>query len=239
MYRNYKTMAIFLLFCIISLTLYPLFYAQAAAFSYTPIKPFGGKIIKIQACQVPPGLIITVGAPVGGKYFFNFATTQLHAFGIIKPNVWVLGAAAPTPIYCSKGSDKNLPGFDIPGLASSGGLSLTGDMDAFGNITGATISGPLGDLNITGSLGESLGSVAPNIVGNSSSVLGPIGAIGSFASGDFFGGGLTIISMFDPTGITAVITLILKLFELMGINFTKKPPSLGFAYPILHIGTSH
>ncbi|KKT63516.1 MAG: hypothetical protein UW81_C0007G0010 [Candidatus Giovannonibacteria bacterium GW2011_GWC2_44_9] len=211
-------------------------------------KPFGGKITKIQACMTPPGFILHIGPPMGGEYFLNPATSKIHAFGVIQPGVWTLGNAAPVPINCSKGNPAGIGGFSMGGLlgnAVSNGLLQVNPIE-FVNIAGAgtniatnvikgvEIVGPAGGLIVTGVLGETFSGLSGALSGLSGFLPG-IGIISSLASGDFFGSALTLASLFDPTGITAIASLI---FNLLGINFGKKPPSLGSAYPIIHIGTS-
>lgn len=245
--RVKKLGATFLAAITLLLPFYPVLAAQVIPEIQPLNKPFGGKITKIQACLTPPGFILTIGPPVGGKYFLNPATSKIHAHGVIQPGIWTLGNAAPTPINCDKGNPSGIGGFSIGGLlgsAVSSGLLKVNPIE-FVNIAGAgtgiatnvvkgvEIVGPAGGLVVTGALGEALSGLSGAISGLGNFLPG-IGIISSLASGDFFGSALTLASLFDPTGITAVASFI---FNILGINFGKKPPSLGQAYPIIHIGT--
>lgn len=57
--------------------------------------PFGGQIRDIGACAVPPGLFLTIGPPLGGKFIYIPGTTSLFLFGVIRPGAWTLGMAGP------------------------------------------------------------------------------------------------------------------------------------------------
>lgn len=204
------------------------------------VKPFGGKITKIQACQTPPGFILHIGPPVGGKYFLNPATSKIQAYGVIRPGVWTLGSAALIPINCSKGNTAGIGGFSVGGLLDSAigsGLfavrPVTLEMIEPGlgsQIMGAQLVGPGGSTFIGGDFGVELTGLSQGLGG----VLSGLGVASSLMGGDFFGAGLTLASLFDPTGATTIAPLV---FNLLGINFGKKPPSLGLAYPIIRIGT--
>lgn len=232
-----------LLFFITFSLFYPFLEAKAATKVYEYTRGFGGKITKIQACSVPPGFVIHVGPPTPGKFFLNPATSSIHPYGVIMPGVWVLGNAAPTPMTCSEGNPKGIGGFGaLGGLAGSTGslFSASTRLNEFDEISGITISGPLGGLRLEGQLGETLGGISNSLggisdsIGNITSSLGNIGSafsiVGSLMSGDFVGAALSVITFFDPTGLTSLA----KLF----VSFLDDPPSLGSAYPIIHIGTS-
>lgn len=216
-------------------------FAAAAIPLIQPNVPFGGKITKIQACQSPAGFILHIGPPKGGKYFLNPDTTIINRHGVIEPGVWTLGSASPAPINCNKGNPDSIGGFSIGGLldgAIDGGLLemnvVTMEMiepgSIFGSqIVGVEIVGAEGTLFIGGDLGLELAGLA-----DLGGFLPGIGIISSLIGGDFLGAGLTLLGLFDPTGIIAVTSLV---FNLLDINFGKKPPSLGSAYPIIRIGT--
>src|SRR3989344_784747 len=95
-------------------------------------KPFGGKITKIQACQSPPGLILHIGPPSGGQYFFDPASTILHQYKVVKPGVWTLGLAKPVAKTCV-GNPAGVGGFGVGDLA--GTISITPLSDGYGGIS--------------------------------------------------------------------------------------------------------
>lgn len=228
------------------LSFYPMIAAAAinpADFQIT--KGFGGKITKIQACMSPPGFILHIGPPMGGKYFLNPATSKIKAYGVIQPGVCVLGNALPATINCDKGNPAGIGGFSIGGLlgnAFSGGLVTVNPIyggDVLEPVTGATqiigaeIIGPAGAFQIIGDTGIQLASIAGGLGG----ILPGISIISSLISGDFLGAGLSLAAIFVPV-IGPVIAIASFIFSALGINFGKKPPSLGSAYPIIQIGTT-
>jgi len=242
--QTQRFFAIFLIFAVFLSFFYPFSEAKAAIPLIQPLnKPFGGKITKIQACLTPPGFILHIGPPVGGKFFLNPATTIIHPYGVIQPGVWTLGNAAPVPINCSKGNPSGIGGFSIGGLMeSAGGILQINPIYAAGvfdpaisgaQIIGAQIIGPLGAFQVTGPLAETLLSAA----GGFGNILPGIGIISSLMGGDFFGAGISLVSLFVGGPIGAVVAVASAIFSFLGIGFGKKPPSLGSAYPIIHIGT--
>lgn len=100
-------------------------------------------------------------------------------------------------------------------------------------IIGVEIIGPLGAFQVLGPAGEMLAEIAEGIGG----FLPGLGIISSLFSGDFFGAGISLVGLIvgGPIGLAAVA--INTVFGFLGISFGKKPPSLGSAYPIIHIGT--
>lgn len=239
--RAKKAGAGFLAAITLLLPFYPVLAAQVLPDIQPLNKPFGGKIVKIQACMSPAGFVLTIGAPMGGKFFLNPATSKIHTYGVIKPGVWTLGSASPTPINCDKGNPAGISGFSMGGLlggAIDSGLleitPVTWEMLEPGSIfgsqfAGVELSGLGGSLFIGGEFGIELAGLV-----DAGGILPGIGIISSLISGDFLGAGLTLLALFDPTGITQIASFI---FNLLGINFGKKPPSLGSAYPIIRIGT--
>ena len=120
-------------------------------------KPFGGKITKIQACQSPPGLILHIGPPSGGQYFFDPASTILHQYKVVKPGVWTLGLAQPVAKTCV-GNPAGVGGFGVGDLA--GTISITPLSDGYGGISSVVINGPLGSVEIAGELGQILAGLS-------------------------------------------------------------------------------
>lgn len=240
-----KFFATFLIFAVFLSFFYPFSETKAAISPIQQIKPFGGKITKIQACMSPAGFILTIGPPVGGKYFLDPAKSKIKAYGVIKPQVCVLGNASPAPINCDKGNPDGIGGFSVGGLlggaVSGGGIVdmnvVTMETIEPGNIFGSQIMGielvgPGGALFIGGDLGIQLAGMVEGLGG----ILPGIGIISSLISGNFLGAGLGLAAVFVPV-IGPAIALASFIFSALGITFGKKPPSLGSAYPITEIGT--
>ncbi len=234
-----KILAIFLTAVIAFTPFYPALAAQVLPEIQPLNKPFGGKIIKIQACISPKALLLTIGPPTNAKFLLTSSST-IHAYGNIMPGVWTLGLAEPNAVNC-RGNPAGIGGFSVGGLvgnALSGGFEINpiefvNIVGEGANITttvikGVEIIGPTGGFVVVGTLGEALAGL-----GEALGAL-PIGAIASLIQGNFLGGGLGIIGFFDPTGITQIISLV---FTIMNFIFPKKPPSLGNGYPIIRIGT--
>jgi len=126
-------------------------------------KPFGGKITKIQACQSPPGLILHIGPPSGGQYFFDPASTILHQYKVVKPGVWTLGLAQPVTKTCV-GNPAGVGGFSAGGIAGQGlsSISITPLSDGYGGISGVEISSSFSNtvVDVGGELGQTLAEFA-------------------------------------------------------------------------------
>lgn len=108
------------------LSLQPLLFFMCTVLFLWPIStvfaqgvlPFGGKILKIQACKTPPGLMLTIGPPVAGQYLLS-PLTVVFSYGAFIPGTWVLGNAANTAVACV-GSPASLGGFSVGGLGGGG-----------------------------------------------------------------------------------------------------------------------
>lgn len=221
------------------LSFYPLAAAAAINTANFQInKPFGGKITKIQACQSPKALLLTIGPPTGGKYLLTNSST-IHAHGNITPGTWTLGSADPNAVNC-RGNPSGIGGFSAGGLVSealgSGILSIEpvyGEGIFGTTLIGAEIVDPVGSFIITGPLAETLVSLSESgaLSVISSAISGDIAGAISSVFGDQF---LSYIGFFDPTGIAQIISLAFTVFSFV---FPKKPPSLGNGYPIIRIGT--
>lgn len=193
----------------------------------------------------PPGFILHIGPPVGGKFFLDPATSKIKAYGVIKPGVWTKGTASPKATHCKKGNPSGIGGFSIGGLLGnslSGGLVTVNPIyggDILEPITGATqiigaeIIGPAGAFQIMGDAGIQLANMAEGLGG----ILPGISIISSLISGDFWGAGLSLAAIFIPV-VGPFLSVASFIFNALGITFGKKPPSLGSAYPIIQIGTS-
>lgn len=113
--------------------------------------PFGGKINKIQICVKPPGLLLHIGPPVGGKYLLT-SGSKIYMYAAIRPSNWTLGLSRLQARSC-----RGLPN-------SIGGMSLTSAVSGVMN---------LGKLQSLGSVG--LQSLTPNLA--ISAALGPVGLV--------------------------------------------------------------
>src|SRR3989344_9668967 len=109
--RAKKTGTAFLAATILLLPFYPVLAAQVIPEIQPLNKPFGGKIIKIQACVSPKALLLTIGPPMGGKYLLTDSST-LHAYDTIMPGVWTLGLAEPNAVNC-RGNPAGIAGFAV------------------------------------------------------------------------------------------------------------------------------
>lgn len=159
-----RRLAIFLAGTISFISFYPLAAAAAVNTSNFQInKPFGGKITKIQACQSPPGLILHIGPPSGGQYFFDPAVTKLHQYKVVKPGVWTLGLAQPTAKTCV-GNPNSVGGFGVGDIAGEGlsSISITPLSDGYGGISGVEISSSFSNtvVDVGGELGQQLAEFA-------------------------------------------------------------------------------
>ncbi len=237
--RTKKIGAAFLAATTLLLPFYPALAAQVIPDIQPLNKPFGGKITKIQACVSPKALLLTIGPPAGGKFLLTNSSI-IHAHGNIIPGVWTLGLAESSAVNC-RGNPAGIGGFSVGGLVgnalSGGNLSILlvyGEGILETTLVGVDIVGPLGPMfSITGPLAETLASLSES---------GALSVIGSAISGDIFGAlssafgdsFLSTIGLFDPTGITQIISLAFTVFSFV---FPKKPPSLGNGYSIIRIGT--
>ncbi|OGF59507.1 hypothetical protein A3E35_00085 [Candidatus Giovannonibacteria bacterium RIFCSPHIGHO2_12_FULL_44_22] len=112
-----KVGAVFLMITTLFLPFYTILAAQVIQEIQPLNKPFGGKIIKIQACIIPKALLLTIGPPMGGKYLLTDSST-LHAYDTIMPGVWTLGLAEPNAVNC-RGNPAGIAGFAVNTLIST------------------------------------------------------------------------------------------------------------------------
>lgn len=115
--RAKKIGSAFLTTITLLLPFYPVLAAQVLPDIQPLNKPFGGKIIKIQACISPKALLLTIGPPVGGKYLL-MNSSILHAHSNIMPGVWTLGLAEPNTINC-RGNPAGIAGFAMDTIIST------------------------------------------------------------------------------------------------------------------------
>jgi hypothetical protein len=99
-FKKWASAFLTVLFLIISLA-YPLSSAAqiTAPYSYSGIKPFGGRIISMQPCQSPPGMMLNIGPPRGGQFLLT-DSSQVFNYGVFTPGVWTLGTAEVSSVTC-------------------------------------------------------------------------------------------------------------------------------------------
>ncbi len=110
---NSKKLALILLIAFFSMaTLYPISasaqISSLYSYSYSGIKPFGGRIISMQPCKTPSGMMLTIGGPKGGQFLLT-DSSQVFNYGVFNPGVWTLGNANPSTVTC-KGKSGLLSG---------------------------------------------------------------------------------------------------------------------------------
>ena len=69
------------------------------SYSYSGIKPFGGKIISMQPCKSPAGIMLNIGGPAGGQFLLT-NSSKIFDYGVFAPGVWKLGNASPSTVTC-------------------------------------------------------------------------------------------------------------------------------------------
>ena len=165
-----RRLAIFMASIASLLSFYPLIASAAinpTNFQFN--KPFGGKITKIQACQSPPGLILHIGPPSGGQYFFDPASTILHQYKVVKPGVWTLGLAQPVAKTCV-GNPASVGGFSIGSIAGEAlsSIKVTPLLDDFNGEIGVEISSAFSNtvIEIGGEFGEALAEALTSSLGS-------------------------------------------------------------------------
>lgn len=57
--------------------------------------PFGGRILYVTYCTCSGGILLTVGPPRPGNYYFTVGSMLYSYYQIFKPGPWVLGDAYP------------------------------------------------------------------------------------------------------------------------------------------------
>lgn len=171
---NRKAIASFFTATALLLPFYPALAAQTIPKIQPLNKPFGGKITKIQACQSPAGLILHIGPPSGGQYFFDPAATKLHQYKTVMPGVWTLGLAQPVAKTCV-GNPAGVGGFSAGGIAGTAlsSLNVTPLLDDFGGEIGVTISSSFSNtvVEIGGEFGEALAEALVSGLGSIISVI--------------------------------------------------------------------
>lgn len=57
--------------------------------------PFGGRILNVTYCTCSGGILLTVGPPRPGNYYFTIGSMLYSYYQIYRPGPWVLGDAYP------------------------------------------------------------------------------------------------------------------------------------------------
>lgn len=79
-------------------------------YSYSNIKPFGGRIISMQPCKTPAGIMLTIGEPRGGQFLLT-DSSQVFNYGVFANSVWTLGTADPSTVTCKGKSGSSVGSF--------------------------------------------------------------------------------------------------------------------------------
>ena len=171
-------------------------------------KLLGGRIQKMQICVKPPGLLLHIGPPVGGKYLVT-AGTKIYMYRALLPANWTLGTARPLS-PCLGPPKVSVKGISLASVIP--GLPKNQDIGNLGSFVGG--------LGSSGGIPGPLGGTGPGL-----SVIslagGPIGAVITVVNAADFIAGVAGISGFKIPGFKK-----------------KDLKELGPAYPINIIGTS-
>lgn len=92
-------------------------------YSYPSIKPFGGRIISMQPCKTPAGIMLTIGEPRGGQFLLT-DSSQVFNYGVFANGVWTLGTADPSTVTCKGRSGLFSPGISTAMTAASAAISV-------------------------------------------------------------------------------------------------------------------
>lgn len=88
-------------------------------YSYTGSKLFGGRIISMQPCLTPAGIMLNIGGPRGGQFLLT-DSSQIFNYGVFNPGIWTLGNASPSTVACKGKSGLFSGGFAIKTAVSFG-----------------------------------------------------------------------------------------------------------------------
>lgn len=88
-------------------------------YSYSGIKPFGGRIISMQPCKTPAGIMLNIGGPMGGQFLLT-NNSQMFDYNVFMNSVWMLGTADISTVTC-----KGKSGLFSGGFAAKTAISLT------------------------------------------------------------------------------------------------------------------
>lgn len=88
-------------------------------YSYSGIKPFGGRIISMQPCKTPAGIMLNIGEPMGGQFLLT-NNSQIFDYNVFMNGVWTLGTADISTVTC-----KGKSGLFSGGFAARAAISFT------------------------------------------------------------------------------------------------------------------
>lgn len=130
-------------------------------YSYSGIKPFGGKIISMQPCKTPAGMMLNIGGPMGGQFLLT-DSSQMFDYNVFMNGVWTLGTADISTVTC-----KGKSGLFSGGFAARAAISFT---ISYGVTLGINALLPgAGALFSIGDFGISIGKVIGSLSGFASS----------------------------------------------------------------------
>ncbi|MEK7589793.1 MAG: hypothetical protein AAB475_00870 [Patescibacteria group bacterium] len=121
-------------------------------YSYSGIKPFGGRIISMQPCATPAGIMLNIGGPMGGQFLLT-NSSQMFDYNVFMNGVWTLGTAGISAVTC-KGKSGLFSGGFVAKTAISYGVSLA--INAL--FPGAGVLFSIGDKGFR--IGNVIGSIA-------------------------------------------------------------------------------
>ena len=117
-----KITLIFLIVLFSIATIYPVSasaqISSLYSYSYSGIKPFGGRIISIQPCKTPAGMMLTIGGPRGGQFLLT-DSSQVFQHGVFTPRIWTLGNADRSTVTCKGKSGLTSGGFALRAAAAA------------------------------------------------------------------------------------------------------------------------
>ena len=166
MFYSKKSVLFLLIIFFFITTVYPISAsAQISSlypYSYSGIKPFGGKIISMQPCKSPAGIMLNIGGPMGGQFLLT-NSSKIFDYGVFSPGVWTLGNANPSTVTC-KGKSGLFSGSFAVKMAVS--MAVGYGMNAL--FPGVSLFFNTG-FDILPQIGMSVGSISDMISGFASS----------------------------------------------------------------------
>jgi hypothetical protein len=127
MFYSKKIILILLIVLFSITTVYPVSVsAQISSlysYSYAGIKPFGGRIISIQPCKTPAGMMLTIGGPRGGQFLLT-DSSRVFKHGVFRNGTWTLGNADTGTVTCKGKSGLFSPGFGTALIIAGTAISL-------------------------------------------------------------------------------------------------------------------
>ena len=94
-----------------------------SSFQYNGIKPFGGRIISMQPCKTPAGIMLNIGGPRGGQFLLT-DSVKIFNYGVFNPGIWTLGTAGASTVTCKGESGLFSPSFGTALMIAGSAISL-------------------------------------------------------------------------------------------------------------------